>query len=931
PACRRDDMSADRPSDRQNELRREIDQLGRLFGDIIKRFSGEAGFELVEQIRALARQLRHGDESAGPLLHERTAALSDSQLRTVVRSFSIVLEIANLAEDRQRVRVLRQRERDSYPAPRRESVGAALAEFHRRGLSTEEVQQLVDRVAIELVLTAHPTEAKRRSVRRILRKVRQVLAQGDRPDVLPREQEKITDQIRGELYKLWQTDFVRPWRPTVLQEVERGLSIMPVLWSEVPALLADLRTGLQETYPKVKMPAVPLVRYGSWIGGDRDGNPFVTAEVTAETLTLLRRHAVTAHRTAARRLGRSLSISDRLAAAPSKLEAALAAASERWPDLAEQLQRMPPLETYRRWLHVITWRLRRTLDSPVDATAKHRDGGYSNGDELAADVKLVAESLCSAGDELVARNEVQPWLDQIHIFGLHSARLDIRQHSGVYSEAINELWQAAGLCADPASLDEEAREQLLLATMADERLPGVDFAGSELTVESLQLFALLRRIARHGGMAPLGAHVLSMTKRPSDILAMLWLWRWSERVDGGHPRDGELRLPLSPLFETIDDLHAAADTLRMAFSIAQYRDYLAAQGNDQMVMVGYSDSTKDGGYLAAQWALQQSQIEMQRVADEFGVRLTFFHGRGGSLGRGGGPAARGILSLPAEAFSGSLRLTEQGEVLAERYDTPQIAYRHLEQVSWAALMSASRQPSPPPEPWSELMADLAERSLTAYRKLVDAPGFTDFYRAVTPIDEIERLPIGSRPSKRKASNRIEDLRAIPWVFSWTQCRALLPAWYGLGSAVEARLGDEGVRDMLQTMYREWPFFTAAISNADLALAKANMPVFKLYAKQGKNVPGADELTAAIIDEFDRSKRAVLAITGGEQLLDDVPWLQRSIQVRNGYVDPLNVVQAVLLERLAAEPDAHADAIPDELEHLVNLTIKGVSAGMRTTG
>lgn len=919
------------PADRQSELRREIDHLGRMLGDVIKRFSGDEGLELVEQIRALAKRLHEGDEAASQQIYQRVAGLSDDELRIVIRSFSIMLELANLAEDRQRVRVLRKRERSSYPAPRRESVRAALAEFHRRGLTTDEVQQLVDGVAIELVLTAHPTEAKRRTVRRILRKMRHALSEGDADDLLPREQQAVEERVRGELYKLWQTDFVRPWRPTVLQEVERGLSIMPVLWSEAPALLADLRAGLRELYPKVAMPAAPLVRYGSWIGGDRDGNPFVTADVTARTLALLRRHAVTAHCRIAKQLERSLSISDRLAPAPAAMESAIAAAVQQWPGLGTELDKMPPLESYRRWLRMILWRLQRSLGDPGDTAPPAAAGAYANGDQLAADVQTVADSLAAAGDGLLARNEVQPWLDQIRIFGLHSARLDIRQHSGVYHAAIDELWQAAGLCDDPAALSESDRDALLVETMASPRLPGLEYQGAELTCETLQLFALLRRTARHGGMAPLGAHILSMTTKPSDILAMLWMWRWSERIDGGAPGDDQLRLPLAPLFETIDDLHAAADTLRMAFSIETYREYLAALGNEQMVMVGYSDSTKDGGYLAAQWALQQSQSEMHRVADEFGVRLTFFHGRGGSLGRGGGPAARGILSLPADAFSGALRLTEQGEVLAERYDTPEIAYRHLEQVSWAALVSASRTAEPPPQTWTALLTDLADRSLAAYRQLVDAPGFTDYYRAVTPIDEIERLPIGSRPSKRKASNRIEDLRAIPWVFSWTQCRALLPAWYGLGSAVEQRLADEGVAELLQTMYREWPFFTGAIDNAALALAKANMPVLRHYARLGAHLPGADALTAAISDEFQRSRRAVLAITGNAELLDDVPWLQRSIQVRNGYVDPLNVVQVVLLQRLAADPDAHAGEAPDELEHLANLAIKGVSAGMRTTG
>ena len=528
-------------------------------------------------------------------------------------------------------------------------------------------------------------------------------------------------------------------------------------------------------------------------------------------------------------------------------------------------------------------------------------------------------------------NEIEPWLDQIRIFGLHTARLDIRQHSGVYRQAIEELWQVAGLCDDPAGLDEGSRVQLLLDTMGAKQPSEFDIETGEATRETLDLFALIRRTMRLRGMGPFGVHILSMTRTASDVLGMLWLWKWSECVDGGHERDAELHLPLAPLFETIDDLQHAPDTLRTIFSVDAYRQHVSRQDDNQMVMVGYSDSTKDGGYLSAQWALQQSQSAMQRVADEFDIDLTFFHGRGGSLGRGGGPAARSILSLPSDAFRGSLRLTEQGEVLAERYGTPAIAYRHLEQVCWSSLCAAARSSDSPPSEWVATMEQLASASLKAYRQLVDSPTFAAFYREVTPIDEIERLPIGSRPSKRKAGNRIEDLRAIPWVFSWTQCRAILPAWYGIGSAVGPLLDDPQALEGLREMYRDWPFFEATISNAELALAKANMPVFQLYGERVCNIEGAEQLTQSIVDEYSRSAAAVCAITGSDELLDEIAWLKRSIVVRNGYVDPLNVVQVVLLDRIASDPHAYKDSMPDDLEHLMNLNINGVSAGMRTTG
>lgn len=915
----------------QSELRREVDSLGRLFGEVIKHHAGQQGFDLVEEVRSMARRLSEGDASMATQLRDRIAQLSGDELSIIIRSFTIVLELANLAEDRHRIRVIRDREQQAYPDARSESIGAAFATLHDDGLSTAEIRGLLERVKIELVFTAHPTEAKRRSVRRILHRIRQLLKAGDDDELLPRERERNNLFIRGELHKLWQTDFVRPWRPTVLQEVERGLAIMPGLWNEAPALLNDLERALQRYYPKVAPPESPLVSFGSWIGGDRDGNPFVTPAVTAETLTLLRRHAVLEHRSKARQLARSLSMSDRLTKRPAKIEAALADVSNRWPTLAKELEKLAPLETYRRWLFAMRWRLNKTLQCSIDQPAGKDSPAYWSRNDLAADVELVAECLRETGDELLVTNEVEPWLAQIKVFGLHTARLDLRQHSAVYRSAIDEMCRVAGLCDDPAGLDEPRRVELLVNSMASDQLPGLDAEVSDSTRETLELFALVRRTMRLRGAGPFGAHVLSMTEKASDIVSMLWLWNWSGRVDGGSPRDAELHLPLSPLFETIDDLNGAPDTLRQLFSIPTYRQYVTEQGDDHMVMVGYSDSTKDGGYLSAQWALQQSQSAMQQVADEFGIKLTFFHGRGGSLGRGGGPAARSILSLPGDAFSGSLRLTEQGEVLAERYGTPAIAYRHLEQVCWSTLTAASRVADPPPPAWVEMMERLASSSLAAYRKLVDSPRFADFYREVTPIDEIERLPIGSRPSKRKGGNRIEDLRAIPWVFSWTQCRAILPAWYGIGSAVEPLLDDPAAIDLLRKMLKEWAFFEATISNAELALAKANMPVFQLYGELGNQIEGGQQLAQAIVDEYERSRRAVCAINNTENLLESIPWLGRSIQVRNGYVDALNVAQVVLLERVANDPDAYQHAMPDALEHLVNLGINGVSAGMRTTG
>lgn len=912
-------------------LRQEIGDLGRLFGSVIEQFSGRQDFELVEQVRGLSAALRGGNLAAGEELRALLANLDERQLKVVIRSFTLFLELANLAEDRHRVRVLR--ERNAGGQVRDESVQAAVQALRKRNLSESQVQSLVAGLGIELVLTAHPTEAKRRSIRRLLRSTRIALsgeeAAADDVGLYALRHH----QLLSWLEILWHTDLIRPWRPTVLQEVERGLAFLPVLWQVAPMISQELRTALAENFPTVHAAMTPPIRFGSWIGGDRDGNPFVTPRVTEETLMLLRRAAIDRHRAVCQRLSDVLSISQRQTPEHAPLAAAIREADTAHPELAKLIEARPPLETFRRWLTVIGWRLERTaaidLAGRFDGETSEAAGAYPSADELLADVQLLADALEAAGCRNTLETKIAPWLDQIRIFGLHSSRLDIRQHSGVYRDVMNEILKKIGFASAPEILDEQQRIRLLNISMSSP-LPR-DAQWSSATAETLELFALLRRVGRRFGMEALGEHVISMTAHASDVLSVLWLWRWSEWVDGGDARDAELLLPIVPLFETITDLDRAAATLDEMLAVELYRNHLRGLADRQTVMIGYSDSTKDGGYLAAQWALYRSQIELHAVAEKHGVAITFFHGRGGSLGRGGGPAARSILSLPAGTFHGSLRLTEQGEVLAERYDNPHIAHRHLEQVTWSSLIAAAGDSNEVPAEWTELIAKLAHEAWGAYRQFVEHPMFGEFYRAVTPINLIERLPIGSRPSKRKASNRIEDLRAIPWVFSWTQNRSLIPAWFGMGAAYERVTKNQPATiARLATAYRDWPFFTSAIDNAMLAMAKANMNVFRHYTRLADAIEGASGLSQAIIDEFERAKRAILEITKSRELLDSVPWLQQSIQVRNGYVDPLNLVQVELIRRRQQATSASVEQRA-EIEHLASLSVKGIAAGMRTTG
>jgi phosphoenolpyruvate carboxylase len=575
---------------------------------------------------------------------------------------------------------------------------------------------------------------------------------------------------------------------------------------------------------------------------------------------------------------------------------------------------------------MIEWRLEQTLaKSPF---GEFVEGAYAALADFEADVRLLADSLQTHHDARLAAGEPQRWLDRIAVFGFHLARLDIRQDSRRYVNVMNEVLAALNLCPNYAELGETERQQLLTQSMGCSQPLDIEKL-TDLAQDTVKLFRLLRRAVAAYGEHVIGGHVVSMTHQPSDLLTVMWLWEWA-----GAAYETELSestataLRVIPLFETIDDLQRAPTILEGLLAQPAFGPYLDHAGRRLIVMIGYSDSTKDGGYLSACWRLYRAQSELCEIAERHNVRLTFFHGRGGSLGRGGGPAARSILSLPPKALGGSLRITEQGEVLAERYDDPQIAYRHLEQMTWAMLLSAATPVPDIPDAWRNVMDKLATRSYKAYREFVEQPQFIEYFAQGTPIEEIENLPIASRPARR-GERRLEDLRAIPWVFSWTQNRCMIPAWYGLGSALEEMqlAGGDDWRVTLE-MYRQWPFFQATIDNAILALAKTDLYVGQRYATLVESPELRQRIFSLIAAEHERSRRNILAIVGGTDLLSNTPWLQRSIEFRNPYVDPLNLIQVEWFRRLRGGTES-IDAA--EIHDLLRLTVQGVAAGMRTTG
>ncbi len=916
---------------KREKLGAEIRFLGRVLGEVIRDQAGPRLYDLEEEIRLGARARREGAAGAEETLRARIHAMSDAEARTVVRAFSVFFDLVNLAEDRERVRVLRERERARYPEPRSESMEEAVLLMRRAGLDAAGCQALLDLLSIGLVFTAHPTEAKRRSVRTKVRLLRECLVKLDDAELLPRERDQVVMQIRSVLTGLWQTDLIRPRRPSVLEEVEVGLYFAATLWEVAPAIYAELTWALQRVYPDAAFRIPAFLGFGSWIGGDRDGNPNVSAAVTEHTLLRMRTAAVAAHLDQCRLLQEELSSSATQAAVSDSLRAALEARLRDFPALAAVVEPVSPHEVYRRFLKVVEWRLEHTVESLDRLPA----GAYRSGTELAADLSLVAESLRANNGGHIVEGDLQSWLWQAQIFGLHSARLDIRQESGRNARVVADIARALGLAMDYASLPEREKSAFLRSTLGTVTV-GTEVALDEDAREALSTCAVLARAASTLGEEALGAYIVSMTHRLSDILSALWLMHL--KAPGGDFLGPAM--DIVPLFETIRDLDHAEGIVREMLDDPAYRGHLRQRKDTQIVMIGYSDSTKDGGYLAACWALYTTQSVLSALARERGVRLIFFHGRGGSLGRGGGPAARSILALPPESLGAGLRMTEQGEVLADRYDDPHIAGRHLEQVIWATVASSVRPLSPPRPAWTAAMDELAREALAQYRALIEEPCFVTWFEEATPIREIESMPIASRPAHRYENaaasggeaRGLADLRAIPWVFAWTQNRCMIPAWYGLGSAFHAFAASRPDGwETLHAMYEGWPFFRATLDNAVLALAKSDLHIGRMYAELVADADARERIWGMIAEEYARSREAVLRTNGQPELLEEIPWLQQSIRVRNPNTDPLNLVQIEWLERLRDARAAGDEAREAECRELLRLSIEGVAAGMRTTG
>lgn len=886
-------------------LRRDVRLLGDTLGRVLEEAGGPELLDAVERLRRATIRLRAepGDGNRQAVV-DVVAGLELDRAAAVARAFTVYFQLVNLAEEQHRVRTLRERSRAA--ARQGEVVRDGLAEGVRRVRTAAAgadggLERALDRLVVHPVLTAHPTEARRRAVVDALTRISGQVERLDDPRLSPTEEADVHRRLLEEVSVLWRTAQLRDARPTPLDEVRTVMAVFdqtffrvaPLLYRELDEVLAP---GSGARPPLAR----PFLRFGSWVGGDRDGNPHVTADTTLEAMEIQAEHVLRGLERAAVRVGQTLTATDRSTPPSPELLAALARDERDFPRAGRALRKRAPHEPHRRALLLIGERLA--------ATRTGGGGGYRQPDELLTDLRLVQSSLAAAGAARLAYGELQHLIWQAETFGFHLAALEVRQHSGVHDEALDAL--APGVAGDAAAL----------SRLATEGWPaGVNVAGTaaEETVATLRAMADLQE---RYGPAACRRYVISMTRSAADILAVAALGRLA--VPGG-----QLELDVVPLFESLEDLRAARGVLEELCALPAGR---ALVGDQFEVMLGYSDSTKDAGFLAANLALYRAQQELVAWSRAQGVDLVLFHGRGGALGRGGGPANRAVRGQAPGSVNGRFKVTEQGEAIFARYGNLHIARRHLEQVTSAVLVASSPPPEPQWEPPGALVERMAAASAAAWRTLLGTPGFAELFFRVSPLEELGALQIGSRPARRGGGRDLGSLRAIPWVFAWNQNRVILPGWYGLGTGMAAVAAEPEGLERLREMHRRWPFFTSMLENAEMSLAKADRSIAQLYLALGGELGDVGaQVTAAIEEELKRTTELVLAVTGHERLLGGRPVLRQAVDLRNPYVDALSFLQLRFLTELRGgvdDPERRA-----RVAELVLLTVNGVAAGLQNTG
>ncbi|HAT6581475.1 TPA: phosphoenolpyruvate carboxylase [Corynebacterium striatum] len=886
-----------------DQVREDIRLLGRVLGRVLAQQEGEDVFELVESTRKMAFNVAHGNAKPEDLV----AVFRDldiNKANLVARAFSYFALLANLAEDLAD---------EAVEAP--VSLRKTFAKLKEEGVAPADAAAVIRDAQVAPVLTAHPTETRRRTVFDTQTRIKQLLIDAHRGGDM--------DAIEREMYLrmtlLWQTALIRIARPTLEDEVDVGLRYYKLsLLEQVPALNRAIRHSMRETFG-LQLPDAPVVRPGSWIGGDHDGNPYVNER----TLTYATRKAAKTilryYESELDELERELSLSDRYSSCSTELLSLAEIANNDWESRVD--------EPYRRAIYGIRNRVRANLHALGEKKAPKGDfTPYASPEELQRDLAVIDRSLRQFNDDIIADDRLARIRSAVTTFGFHLYSLDMRQNSKSFEQVLTEVFAAASLCDDYAALSEAEKMELLVRELQTARpllFPGADQDFSEVTAKELGIFRAASQAVRKFGPQSVSHCIISMTGSVSDILEPMVLLK----------EVGLSEVDVVPLFETIDDLKAGASILEQLWAVPFYREHLRARGDIQEVMLGYSDSNKDGGYLQANWALYDAELSLVELCTQHGIELRLAHGRGGAVGRGGGPTYDAILAQPKGAVSGSVRITEQGEVISAKYGAPETARRHLEAFVSGALEASllDTEPIADTERAYAIMRELAALSGERYEDLIGDPGFIEYFTQSTPLHEIGDLNLGSRPAARNQTTAISDLRAIPWVLSWSQSRTNIPGWFGVGSAVtqwveQAPASEQAARwEELRELYRTWPFFRSVLSNMAQVMAKAELSLARLYADLVDDKAVADRIYGLIADEFALTREVYLHITGNADLTAENQRQARSLKRRYPYLLPLNAVQLELLRRYRAGDDQFL------VSKTIQVTMNGLVTALRNAG
>ena len=909
-------------------VRDEVRFLGESLGRVLIEQEGKRFFDQVEWIRKTAISLRREPNSTlEAQLLKRIRSLSLPELTKLIRAFTVYFQLVNLAEEKHRIRRKRHHESQSQNSYQKGSVGDIAHRLKETGWSAKKVQGLLSQVSIELVLTAHPTESQRRSILEKLFSINHLLIEKELRLHTPRELEEIDEKIIREITLLWQTDELRRRYQTPIDEVDNTLFYLDtVLFDILPSTLLQFERELIHRFRK-EISVGPVLRFGSWVGGDRDGNPHVTASVTFEAL---RRQKDMILRKYIQYLDRLIDLSSQsieLVGATEDLLRSIEKDASALPRFAESMRLKSQKEIYRKKFSFIQRKLINTLrlnshaESRQPAPDKTIEQAYENILEFQEDLESVRRSLVKHKGGLLVKNEFRRLELAVRLFGFSFAKLDIRENREAVEKAVSEIAQTQGwLTGAYSALSEEEKTTHLYKWINQAPHAFKKEAFSKETREIWSSFEIIQKANNVIDANAIDTYILSMTRSASDILMLLWLAK----------ETGNSNLHFVPLFETIQDLDEAPHIMESLYRDPCYARHLSSMEKNQEIMLGYSDSNKDGGFLTSNWSLYQVQKRLTQTAHKYKIRQKLFHGRGGTIGRGGGPTNQAIMAQPPGTLGGRIKITEQGEVISSKYSNPFIAERNLELVLSAVIAATWLHDFLPREEkrWEQIINELSHESFRAYRALVyEDPDFLEYFHHATPIEEISSLNIGSRPAKRFESNRIEDLRAIPWVFSWMQSRVNLPSWYGFGTAVKRFLEKSPVSS-LQEMYRKWPFFQTVVDLLQMSIQKADLQIARLYAELVPEKHIREKFFRQIEKEFHQTGKMILEITQQQEILEKNPALQNSIRLRNPYVDPMSYAQVILLKRLRSSPSKEeANALWYAVLHSIN----GVSQGLRNTG